>query len=130
MTSKVIVIISNEDGQTLEPEAWIPVAKLQAADKILGFFRFGDYHQFTPVVLTDYPTQGYNEFSMQLSYLQVRCPVERCAVNATYPSYGRNSSGYRCVGEVRVLLRAERIPSTGYQRDGRIHDWRGHEATL
>lgn len=67
MTAKVIVIISNEDGQTLEPEAWIPVAKLQAADKILGFVRFGGYHQFTPVVLGDHPTQGFNEFSMQLS---------------------------------------------------------------
>ncbi|PLB54137.1 hypothetical protein P170DRAFT_340091, partial [Aspergillus steynii IBT 23096] len=64
--SRGIIVIADEDGQCLEPEAWIPVAVLKRFADIKAMVRFGDRHQLSPVVVS-HKEECYNEFASQLS---------------------------------------------------------------
>lgn len=64
--SNGIVIISDEDGQTVEPDAWVPITALRKSDDIKGVIRFGDRMQLPPVVLSG-GVDSMNEFAPQLS---------------------------------------------------------------
>jgi hypothetical protein len=61
--SKGIVIIANEDGQSLEPVAWIPVALLRQKEKIEAVLRFGDLQQ---LLLKGIP--GHSPASLQHAF--------------------------------------------------------------
>ncbi|KJK61398.1 AAA domain protein [Aspergillus parasiticus SU-1] len=64
--SRGIVVIADEDGQSLETEAWIPVAVLKRAHDIKGIIRFGDRFQLGPVVMSS-GGESFNEFASQIS---------------------------------------------------------------
>lgn len=60
-----IVIIADEDGQTLEPTAWLPITLLRHAHKIKAVLRFGDRHQLPPLALSKF--SDFNEFGPQIN---------------------------------------------------------------
>ncbi|KUL83295.1 hypothetical protein ZTR_11341 [Talaromyces verruculosus] len=63
--SKGIVIIADEDRQSLEPVAWIPVALLRQKKKIQAVLRFGDRQQLPAMAMS--ATSNLSEFSGQIS---------------------------------------------------------------
>jgi hypothetical protein len=60
-----IVIIADEDGQALEPTAWIPVTLLRNAYRVKAVLRFGDRLQLPPLALS--ATSRFSEFGPQMS---------------------------------------------------------------
>ncbi|GAM34882.1 hypothetical protein TCE0_015f02759 [Talaromyces pinophilus] len=63
--SKGIVIIADEDRQSLEPVAWIPVALLRQKAKIQAVLRFGDCQQLPPMAVS--ATSNLSEFGGQIN---------------------------------------------------------------
>jgi hypothetical protein len=59
-----IVIIADEDGQALEPTAWIPVSLLRNADRVKAVIRFGDRLQLPLLALST--TSRFSEFGPQM----------------------------------------------------------------
>lgn len=64
---KKIVIIADEDGQSLEPDAIIPLTSLDNASNVVGTIRGGDRHQLPPLVITATETPAYSEFGPQIN---------------------------------------------------------------
>ncbi|KAJ9246999.1 hypothetical protein DTO207G8_8459 [Paecilomyces variotii] len=64
--AKGIILIRDEDPKELEPNGWIPLAKMDHADKIQGVVLCGDLKQLQPTVLSAKEEPGYNEFALQL----------------------------------------------------------------
>lgn len=60
-----IVIIADEDGQSLEPVTWIPVMLLRQCQHIQAVLRFGDRPQLAPLALS--ATSKYSEFGGQMN---------------------------------------------------------------
>ncbi|CRG91601.1 ATP-dependent helicase NAM7 [Talaromyces islandicus] len=63
--TKGIVIIADEDGQTLEPTAWLPITLLRHADDIKAILRFGDRHQLPPLAIPAF--SNFSEFAPQIN---------------------------------------------------------------
>lgn len=64
--SNGIIVISDEDGQSLKTNAWIPIVSLNKAELVKGSIRGGDRHQLPPLVASSFGTMSFNEFSGQL----------------------------------------------------------------
>ncbi|KAJ9397409.1 hypothetical protein DTO282F9_5717 [Paecilomyces variotii] len=65
--TKGIVVISDEDGQAVEPNTWIPIVSLNQAKFVKASIRGGDRHQLPPLVVSDFQSPSMNEFSHQLT---------------------------------------------------------------
>ncbi|KAI7977218.1 hypothetical protein EIK77_005423 [Talaromyces pinophilus] len=63
--SEGIVIIADEDGQSLEPMAWIPVVRLKQSDHVRAVLRFGDREHLPPLALS--ATSDLSEFGGQMN---------------------------------------------------------------
>ncbi|KAJ9410919.1 hypothetical protein DTO045G8_1240 [Paecilomyces variotii] len=66
VSGNAMFIISDEDGQSLKTNAWIPIVSLNKAELVKGSIRGGDRHQLPPLVASSFGTMSFNEFSGQL----------------------------------------------------------------
>lgn len=76
-----ILIIRDEDPKELEANSWIPIAKLEASDRITGVVAVGDEKQLAPTVLSNQGEKRYNEFANQLEL-----PFVSRLLKMNYPS--------------------------------------------
>lgn len=60
-----LVIIADEDGQALEPTAWIPITLLRNANCVKAVLRFGDRLQLPPLALS--AASRLSEFGPQMA---------------------------------------------------------------
>ncbi|QKX59005.1 uncharacterized protein TRUGW13939_06134 [Talaromyces rugulosus] len=60
-----IIIIADEDGQALEPTAWLPITLLRHANDIKAVLRFGDRLQLPPLALSSF--SDFSEFAPQMN---------------------------------------------------------------
>ncbi|GAE00293.1 predicted protein [Paecilomyces variotii No. 5] len=64
--AKGIILIRDEDPKEVEPNGWIPLAKMDHANKVQGIILCGDLKQLQPTVISAKEDPGWNEFSLQL----------------------------------------------------------------
>jgi len=64
--AKGIILIRDEDPKELEVNGWIPLTKMEHANKIQGIIVCGDLAQLRGTVLSATDVPGWNEFCLQL----------------------------------------------------------------
>ncbi|KAJ9294513.1 hypothetical protein DTO271G3_6781 [Paecilomyces variotii] len=63
--SNGILVISDEDGQSLKTNAWIPIVSLNQAELVKGSIRGGDRHQLPPLVASSFASARETRRALQ-----------------------------------------------------------------